>query len=46
MGRQTNFVLNTSEEDINNILPENKELMEDFMNYLESTDPAKTCLKV
>ena len=46
MGRQTNFVLNTSEEDINNILPENKELMEDFINYLESTDHAKTSLKV
>ena len=46
MGRQTNFVLNTTQEDIDNILPENKELMEDFINYLESTDHAKTSLKV
>ena len=46
MGRQTNFVLNTTQEDIDNILPDNKELMEDFINYLESTDHAKTSLKV
>ena len=31
MGRQTNFVLNTTQEDIDNILPDNKELMEDFI---------------
>ena len=30
MGRQTNFVLNTTQEDIDNILPDNKELMRKY----------------
>lgn len=46
MARQTDKVLTTSEEEINNILPENKELLDDFINYLESTDHATTSLKV
>lgn len=46
MARETTKVLQTTEEEINNILPENKELLEDFINYLESTDHATTSLKV
>ena len=38
MGRKTEKVLLTTPEEIENILPENKELMEDFLNYLETTD--------
>jgi len=46
MARETTKVLQTTEEGINNILPANKELLEDFINYLESTDHATTSLKV
>lgn len=46
MARETTKVLQTTEEEINNILPENKELLEEFINYLESTDHATTSLKV
>lgn len=31
-------MLETTQEEINKILPENKELSEDFINYLETTD--------
>jgi integrase len=38
MGRKTEKILLTTPEEIEKILPENKELMEDFINYLETTD--------
>jgi len=38
MGRQTNKVLLTTPEEINKILINNKELTQDFINYLETTD--------
>lgn len=38
MARQTNRVLITTEEEISKINPDNLELMEDFLNYLETTD--------
>jgi integrase len=38
MGRQTNKVLLTNEEEILKILPSNRELAQDFINYLETTD--------
>jgi integrase len=38
MTRKTNRALITTQEEIDKILPENKELMEDFLNYLETTD--------
>lgn len=46
MARKTEKVFNTSEEEIQKILPENLELIDDFINYLESTDHAKTSLVV
>ena len=46
MGRQTNFVLKTTQEDIDNILPENRELIDDFINYLETTDHSPASIKV
>ena len=36
MGRQTNFVLKTTQEDIDNILPENRELIDDFIKINNS----------
>lgn len=38
MGRQTNKVLLTTPEEIDKILPSNMELIQDFVNYLETTD--------
>lgn len=46
MARQTNKVLLTSQEEIEKINEENKILMEDFLNYLETTDHAPTSIKV
>lgn len=46
MGRQTKFVLKTTQEDIDNILPENRELIDDFINYLETTDHSPASIKV
>lgn len=46
MGRQTNFVFKTSQEEINRILPENLELIDDFINYLETTDHSPASIKV
>ena len=40
MARKTNRALVTTEEERNKILEENKELVEDFLNYLETTDYA------
>ena len=34
MGRKTNKVLTCTQEEIDAILPENKELIDDFMDYL------------
>ena len=45
MGRKTNKVLTCTQEEIDAILPENKELIDDFMDYLEATDHSqKTCI--
>lgn len=38
MGRKTNRVLLTTKEDIKNINPNNLELIDDFLNYMETTD--------
>lgn len=46
MARKTNKVLTTTEEEIKDILPENQELIDDFMNYLETTDHSPETLKV
>lgn len=46
MARKTNKVFETTQEDIDKILPENKELMGDFINYLEATDHSKTSIIV
>lgn len=46
MARKTNKVLQTSEEDIKLILPENIELMEEFLDYLETTDHSPTSINV
>lgn len=46
MARKTNRVFDTKQEDIDNILQENKELMEDFINYLEATDHSNASIKV
>lgn len=46
MARQTVQVFETTEEEIRAILPENKELMDDFLNYMETTDHAETSIRV
>lgn len=46
MGRKTNRALVTTQEEINKINPDNRELMEDFYNYLEATDHAQTSIVV
>lgn len=46
MARKTNKPLITTQEEIDSILPENKELMEDFINYLETTDHSPKSIKV
>lgn len=46
MGRKTNRVFDTTPEEINSILEENKELRDDFINYLETTDHSPKSIKV
>lgn len=46
MARKTNKVLQTTEEEIKLILSENIELMEEFLDYLESTDHSPTSINV
>ena len=46
MARKTNKVLQTTEEEIKLILPENIELMEEFLDYLETTDHSPTSINV
>lgn len=46
MPRKTNRVLVTTKEDIEKILPENLELMEEFLEYLETTDRSQESIKV
>lgn len=46
MGRKTEKVLLTTPEDIEKILEDNKELMTDFINYLETTDHSPKSLVV
>lgn len=46
MARQTAKVLLTTKEEIEKINEENKELLEDFMNYLETTDHSKASIKI
>lgn len=46
MARKTNRVLNTTEEEIANILPDNKELMDEFLDYLETTDRSQESIKI
>ena len=46
MARKTNRALITTQDEIDRILPENKELMEDFLNYLETTDHSPKSIKV
>lgn len=46
MARKTNRVLTTTKEEIKQILPENIELLDDFLNYLETTDHSPSSIKV
>ena len=46
MGRQTNRVLNANEEILSKINEENKQLMDDFIDYLVTTDHSPKTLKV
>lgn len=46
MARKTNRVLVTTQEEIAQINPDNKELMEDFLNYMETTDHSPSSIKV
>lgn len=46
MGRQTNRVLNANEEILSKINEENKQLMDDFIDYLITTDHSPKTLKV
>lgn len=46
MPRKTNRVLITTAEEIKNILPENLELMEEFLEYLETIDRSPESIKV
>lgn len=46
MARKTIRALSTTQEEIDKINPDNRELMEDFYNYLEATDHAKTSIVV
>lgn len=46
MARETKRVLLATPEDIEKILPENLELMSDFINYLETTDHSPASIKV
>lgn len=46
MTRKTNRVLITTPDEIQKILPANMELIEDFLNYLETTDHSPASIKV
>lgn len=46
MARATVKVFQTTEDEISKILPSNLELMEDFLNYMETTDHAETTINV
>ncbi|WP_346938213.1 site-specific integrase [uncultured Clostridium sp.] len=46
MARKTNRVLITTKEEIEQINPENMELLDDFLNYLETTDHSPSSIKV
>lgn len=46
MGRKTNKILTTTEEEIKQILPDNIELMNDYINYLETTDHSPKSINV
>lgn len=46
MGRQTNKVLLTTKEEIDSINEDNKELMEDFLEYIKATDHSEETVKV
>lgn len=46
MARKTNRVLTTTEEEIKLIREENIELMEEFLDYLETTDHSPTSINV
>lgn len=46
MGRKTEKVLLTTPEEIEKILPENRELIDDFLNYLETTDHSPKSINV
>lgn len=46
MSRKTNRVLVTTEEEINQINPDNVELLDDFLNYMEATDHSPSSIVV
>ena len=46
MARTTKRVLLTTKEEIDAINPDNRELMEDFINYMETTDKAPSSITV
>ena len=46
MGRKTNRVLNANEEILGKINDDNKQLMDDFIEYLITTDHSQKTLKV
>ena len=46
MARKTNKVLNTTDEEISKILPENIELMEEFLEYLETVDRSQESIRI
>lgn len=46
MGRKTNRVLITTDEEISKINPDNIELLDDFLNYMEATDHSPSSIKV
>ncbi|MEG2289612.1 MAG: site-specific integrase [Clostridium sp.] len=46
MARKTNRPLVTTKEEINQINEDNKELIDDFLNYLETTDHSPSSIKV
>ena len=45
MGRTTVYNRITSEESLNNVLPENKQLILDYLDYLKSVDRAPTTIE-
>lgn len=46
MSRKTNRPLVTTKDEINKINPDNLELIDDFLNYLETTDHSPSSIKV